>query len=109
LNLAIFASWKRDFAAGVYLSEAPLTHCIVYTYFILIHTGKGVRGGRVEPERRLEGQQFTKLGKKIPTYSGRTKYSACVSKLSKLWGDYLCPQKTQKAAVFLFVRSSAGE
>jgi hypothetical protein len=36
----------------------------VYTYFIVIHTGKGVRGGRVEPERRLEGQQFTKLGQK---------------------------------------------
>jgi hypothetical protein len=36
----------------------------LHTYFILIHTGKGVRGGRVEPERRLEGQQFTKLGKK---------------------------------------------
>ena len=28
---------------------------------IIIHTGKG---GRVEPERRLEGQQFTKLGRK---------------------------------------------
>ncbi len=29
---------------------------------ILIHTGKG--GGEIEPERRLEGQQFTKLGQK---------------------------------------------
>ncbi len=42
----------RDFAAGVYLSEAPfppmtpspLVHN-VYVYRILIHTGKGV-GGR---------------------------------------------------------------
>ncbi len=34
-------------------------------------------------------------------YSGRTKYSAFVSKLSKLPGEYLCPQKTQKAAVLL--------
>ena len=33
----------------------------LYTFFILIHTGKGLRGG---PERRLEGQQFTKLGQK---------------------------------------------
>jgi len=33
---------KRDFAAGVYLSEAK----------------------RVEPERRLERHQFTKLGRK---------------------------------------------
>jgi hypothetical protein len=37
----------------------PLTHCI-RVYSILIHTGKG---GIVEPERRLEGQQFTKLGR----------------------------------------------
>ncbi len=44
-------------------------------------------------------------------YSGRTKYSACASKLSKLSREYLCPQKTQKAAVFffLFERSSAEE
>jgi len=34
------------------------------------------------------------------TYSGRTKYSAFVSKLSKLTEEYLSPQKTQKAAVF---------
>ncbi len=33
-------------------------------------------------------------------YSGRTKYSAFVSKLSKLSEEYLSPQKTQKAAVF---------
>jgi hypothetical protein len=30
---------------------------------MLIHTGKGERE-RVEPERRLDGQQFTKLGRK---------------------------------------------
>jgi hypothetical protein len=30
---------------------------------ILIHTGKGGEGD-IEPERRLEGQQFTKLGRK---------------------------------------------
>jgi hypothetical protein len=40
-------------------------------------------------------------------YSGRTKYSACASKLSKLSGEYLCPQKTQKAAVF-FIRKIFG-
>ncbi len=44
-------------------------------YSIIIHTGKGRMGGelnqregedggRVEPERRLEGRQFTKLGRK---------------------------------------------
>ncbi len=38
----------------------PLTHCI-RVYSMLIYRGKG---GRVEPERRLEGQQFTKLGRK---------------------------------------------
>ncbi len=35
-------------------------------------------------------------------YSGRTKYSAFVSKLSNLSGEYLCPQKTQKAVVFFY-------
>ncbi len=48
---------------------------------------------------------YTVWDKSIPyqkhfIYSGRTKYSAFVSKLSKLPGEYLCPQKTQKAAVF---------
>ncbi len=40
----------------------PLTYCI-RVYSILFHTGKG-GGGRVQPERRLEGQQFTKLSRK---------------------------------------------
>jgi hypothetical protein len=62
-----------DFAAGVYLPEAqnPVphptsTHCTL-VYSILIQTGKGRRGerGGIEPERRLEGQQFT-AGSKIP-------------------------------------------
>ncbi len=58
---------KRDFAAGVYLTEGqnhitppPLTHCMrvyMYTYF---HR----EGGGIEPEKWLEGQQFTKLGRK---------------------------------------------
>jgi len=61
------SSNKIDFAAGVYLSDAqnpppPLTHYI-NAYKILIHTGKW-RRGRVEPERRGEEQQFTKLGRK---------------------------------------------
>ena len=38
-----------------------------------------------------------------PYYSGRTKYSALVSKLNKLSEEYLSPQKTQKATVF-FIR-----
>jgi hypothetical protein len=47
-------------------------------------------------------------GKKhATTYSGRTKYSAYASKLSKLSREYLCPQKTQKAAVF-FIRKIFG-
>ncbi len=66
---------KRDYAAYVYLSEAPFppmtpypppphfTHCI-RVYCILIHTGRrGGVGGRVEPERRLEEQRLTKLGR----------------------------------------------
>ncbi len=67
-NMGLFT---QDFAAGVYMSEAqhpippPLTHFVsVYVYSIqyYIHTGKG-EGGRIEPERRLKGQQFTKLGR----------------------------------------------
>jgi hypothetical protein len=56
----------RDNAAGVYMSEVQnptppsLTNCI-RVYSILIHSGKG---RRVEPERMLEGQQFTKLVRK---------------------------------------------
>ncbi len=42
----------------------PFTHCI-RVYSIHFHTGKG--GRIVQRERRLEGQQFTKLGRKIPT------------------------------------------
>jgi hypothetical protein len=59
-----------DFAAGVYLSEPQnpippppplytLYMCIQHTYS---HMGGG--DGRVKPEKRLEGQQFTKLGRK---------------------------------------------
>jgi hypothetical protein len=55
---------KRDFAAGVYLLRHTLPYtlytCIKYTY---LHRKEGMRG-RVEPVRRLEGQQFTKLDRK---------------------------------------------
>ncbi len=52
---------QRDFAACAYLSEAetpsPYTHCICtclqYTY------SHREGGGRVEPERRGEGQQIS--------------------------------------------------
>ncbi len=58
----------RDFAAGVYLSEAqnPLHPPPPYTFYTCIQYTYSHRegGGRVEPERRLEGQQFTKLGLK---------------------------------------------
>jgi hypothetical protein len=40
------------------------THCPYILYF---DTGKGERGDRVEPERRLEEQKFAKLGQRIPT------------------------------------------
>ncbi len=54
-----------DFAAGVYLSEAhpiaPPPHTrhsiIVYRTVFLFAQGRGGGGGRVEPERRGEGQQ----------------------------------------------------
>jgi hypothetical protein len=40
----------------------PHTHCI-RVHSILIHTRQGGRG-RVKSKRRLEGQQFTRLGRK---------------------------------------------
>jgi hypothetical protein len=58
----------RDFAAGVYLSEGqnPM-HCTPPPYTCIQFTDSqremGERG-RVEPDRRLEGHQFTKLGRK---------------------------------------------
>jgi hypothetical protein len=54
---------ERDFAAGVYLSEAQNLISPPYALDTCIHKGKG-GGVRVEPERRREGQQFTKLGRK---------------------------------------------
>ncbi len=36
--------------------------------------------------------------------SGRTKYSACMSKLCKLSEKYLCQQKTQKAPFFFYLK-----
>jgi hypothetical protein len=56
--------------------------------------------------RKLDDFKFLALA---VNYSGRTKYSAFVSKLIKLSEKYLSLQKTQKAAVFLIVRSSAGK
>ncbi len=57
---------ERDIEAGVYLSEAQnpipsLTHRIrVYAYSNYSHK----EGGRIEPKRRLERQQFPKLDQK---------------------------------------------
>ncbi len=50
-----------NFAPGVYLSEAQNPLHAVYLYTVYLFT---MEGGRVEPVRRLEGQQFTKLGQK---------------------------------------------
>jgi hypothetical protein len=38
----------------------PLHNVYVYTVYLFLQG----RGGRVEPERRFEGQQFTKMGRK---------------------------------------------
>ena len=48
-------------------------------------------------------QRIPSIITQIPgLYSGRTKYSAFVSKLNKLSEEYLSPQKTQKAAFFFY-------
>jgi hypothetical protein len=63
------SSKKRDFAAGVYMSDAqnpippPLTHSI-RVYSILIHIGKGERGGTSE---KVKGATGYKGGSKITT------------------------------------------
>jgi hypothetical protein len=45
-------------------TPSPFTHRL-RVYSILIHTGKGGGGGvSMEPERWLEGQYFTKMGRK---------------------------------------------
>ncbi len=58
----------RDFVAGVDMSKAqnPIhPPRSVYVYVVYLFTQRrGGRRGRVDPERRLEGQQFTKLGRK---------------------------------------------
>jgi hypothetical protein len=43
------------------LHPLPATLCL---YILYVDFGKGGNGGGGEPERRLEGQQFTKLGRK---------------------------------------------
>jgi hypothetical protein len=59
---------KRDSAAGVYLSEAPSPPMTPYSpppytlYTCVQYTYSHWEMGRVEPERRLKEQQFTKLG-----------------------------------------------
>jgi hypothetical protein len=61
---------KRDFAAGVYLSKAqypipPSLHTVqVYAVHLVIQGRGGGGEGESKPERRLEGQQVTKLGQK---------------------------------------------
>jgi hypothetical protein len=71
-----------DFAAGVYLSETqnPIppshTHCI-RIYSILIHTGKS-GGGRVELERRGEGQQGRE---QITSWVANTNMTECTQEI----------------------------
>jgi hypothetical protein len=63
---------QRDFAAGVFLSEAqnpipinPLTHCI-RVHSTLIHTGNGGGGESCTREKEIR-ETVPKAGSKIPT------------------------------------------
>ncbi len=56
---------NRDFAASVYLFEAQNPTPPPFTLYTCIHTyshREGGEGGRVEPEKGLEGQQSKKAG-----------------------------------------------
>ncbi len=62
-------NWPVDVQCGRCLSgpepPPPLTHCgRVYTIQYTYSHSEGGEGLRDEPERRLDGQQFTKLGRK---------------------------------------------
>jgi hypothetical protein len=76
LHIKKFTS-KRDFAAVVYLSEAPsppmapypsLPLHTVYVHTVLIHTGKGEegRGGGELTREKVGGTTVHKAGSKIP-------------------------------------------
>ncbi len=78
--------------------------CTVYS--IHIYTGKGERGGRVEPEKRGEGQQFTYQHDRL--YSIQTLIKACrkvhlqVNFLVDdilLWYLYLCSKLVHGTAL----------
>jgi hypothetical protein len=68
-NVVIKNRLVRGLCGRCYLSEAqnPIyTPPRLHTVPVFVYTGiQGRRGGRVEPERRLERQQFTKS--RIPT------------------------------------------
>ncbi len=47
------------------MSSSKKTHCITRVqYTVYLFTQERGKGWRDEPERRLEGQQFTKIGEK---------------------------------------------
>jgi hypothetical protein len=68
---------QRDFAAGVYLSEAqnPIPYP-PYTLYLYVYTLQYTYSNRrrVETKRRIERQQFTKLGR-------NTNMTDCISSL----------------------------
>jgi hypothetical protein len=79
---------KRKFSS--YIRKFRGIRCkVIYDYNDLLIYGKNICA-------------FPHILGSPSSYSGRTKYSAFVSKLSKLSGEYLCPQRTQKAAVFFY-------
>jgi hypothetical protein len=92
-NVKKLTCMQCNFEARVYLSEAqsqtppPLTHCI-RVYSILMYTLKW-GGGRVEPERRGEGQQgrsqITQLGWKYQHVSIYTRNWLSPVYNLKLW------------------------
>jgi hypothetical protein len=58
---------KGTFSAGVYLSESQTPYTppyTLYTYVLYTYSHRKGGGGRGEPEKKLDEQQCTKLGRK---------------------------------------------
>jgi hypothetical protein len=107
---------KRAFSPSANAAKMPfflidlstlLTFCVRQVEACLLTEGERGSGSHIRvrgPRTMVSVSIFSTVMRSTvypqSNYSGRTKYSAFVSKLNKLSEEFLSPQKTQKAAVF---------